>query len=713
MTKVDWRSKVAAPAFAALMALSCGSSPKVDGRPDAGAGGAAGSVPTTSDAGDARNTGGSSGSGSGSGGASGSGGTGSGGTTTPLPDGGPDLPPMTPDATPDIVDAGPPDLPVDRVQMPDVGGCPADCTKLPHVLAGAYAPCYGGVCQMQYGACEAGFAHCSATPNIGCEADLSQSSSCGGCGIQCAGGSTCRGASSSYYCLQPCQAPTPAACGFSCVDLQTDPNNCGTCGHSCDAFYAQVACQQGNCVILGCTDPTVADCTSDSGCETTLGSDTNCGGCNDPACTLANTMFTCSDGLGCTASVCAVGFANCNTGSPDCETAVASTAPTSGGCLPQYVSSVGLATQQLDFTATAIAADGSFFIGGTYQGTVDFDPSSAGKDIRTARDIDGYVTKFNGDGSYAWTATLDGRGDLSFQQLAVAPGGGVIAAGSFQDTIDLDPSAAQDIHFSSDPSFTSPFVVELSAGGTEVWGRSFDGSTANFGSSGTTAGIAVDAAGAVFLAGSFSGTFDLDPGAGTDLHTSSVDSNAFLVKLTSSGARSWSRVVDNSGCSSTAQALAVATDGSAWVTGGVLLNGSTCALTPANNFNPQTFLLKVDPAGDPPTIWTLGMALYETPIALAPGLGGAIYLGGVGAGDVDLDPGAGVARRWLGLLVGVRAQARRRRDLPVVSLSQRIADRGDGPCPRRRRPRHRSLGLGLRESSHRERCFAVDDPDRQ
>ena len=30
--------------------------------------------------------------------------------------------------------------------------------------------------------------------------------------------------------------------------------------------------------------------------------------------------------------------------------------------------------------------------------------------MRTANDLDGYVTKFNADGSYAWTAAIGGRG---------------------------------------------------------------------------------------------------------------------------------------------------------------------------------------------------------------------------------------------------------------------------------------------------------------
>ena len=264
----------------------------------------------------------------------------------------------------------------------------------------------------------------------------------------------------------------------------------------------------------------VADCDANHpGCETTLGSDTNCGSCNDPSCTLANTMFTCSDGLGCTASVCEVGFANCNTSSPDCETAVASTTPTSGGCLPQYVGSVGLATQLLNFTVTALAADGSFFIAGTYQGTVDFDPSSTGKDIRTATDADGYVSKFNADGSYAWTATLGGRGGLS-----LAAAGGHAGRRCGRDRLVPGHDRSRSERGAGHPGHQRPLPerhlrrrrsppTDRRSGAAPSPGTSFDSEQRR------ATGIAVDAAGAVYVAGFFSGTVDFDPGAGTDTHS--------------------------------------------------------------------------------------------------------------------------------------------------------------------------------------------------
>ena len=102
--------------------------------------------------------------------------------------------------------------------------------------------------------------------------------------------------------------------------------------------------------------------------------------------------------------MCQSGFANCSTANPDCETTFASP-PAGGGCLPHYIGTMGIATQRFNNAVTAIAPDGSFFLAGTFMGSVDFDPST-NRDVRTANDPDAYITKFNADASYAWTADL-------------------------------------------------------------------------------------------------------------------------------------------------------------------------------------------------------------------------------------------------------------------------------------------------------------------
>ncbi len=58
-----------------------------------------------------------------------------------------------------------------------------------------------------------------------------------------------------------CPASTPACCGSSCTNLQTDVDNCGVCGNVCSGGRT---CQNGRCVSASCI--TSADCAPGAGC---------------------------------------------------------------------------------------------------------------------------------------------------------------------------------------------------------------------------------------------------------------------------------------------------------------------------------------------------------------------------------------------------------------------------------------------------------------
>jgi hypothetical protein len=68
-------------------------------------------------------------------------------------------------------------------------------------------------------------------------------------------------------------------CGASCVDLGTDPGNCGTCGHTCDASEV---CNEGRCAstcaggLLRCGGSCVDPATDEAHC----GYPENLPGCN-------------------------------------------------------------------------------------------------------------------------------------------------------------------------------------------------------------------------------------------------------------------------------------------------------------------------------------------------------------------------------------------------------------------------------------------------
>jgi hypothetical protein len=90
---------------------------------------------------------------------------------------------------------------------------------------------------------------CVATP--GCVDVQSDAFHCGGCNREC-DDACCKGEccfpSNGQVCLPHgcgCADRRLSICGAGCVDLQTDPFNCGACGTPCPAG---VACEDGRCL---------------------------------------------------------------------------------------------------------------------------------------------------------------------------------------------------------------------------------------------------------------------------------------------------------------------------------------------------------------------------------------------------------------------------------------------------------------------------------
>lgn len=66
-------------------------------------------------------------------------------------------------------------------------------------------------------------------------------------------------------------------CGATCVDLATDPDNCGDCGIACRVDHAAAACMNHVCTFAAC-DPGHEDCDDQliNGCETTVAAGESC-----------------------------------------------------------------------------------------------------------------------------------------------------------------------------------------------------------------------------------------------------------------------------------------------------------------------------------------------------------------------------------------------------------------------------------------------------
>ena len=80
--------------------------------------------------------------------------------------------------------------------------------------------------------------------------------------------------------LQPCPG-NRIQCEGKCLDITSDPRNCGACGISCLVPNAAVGCSGGVCSLIDCMPGyDSCDLRRDTGCETFVRTDPgNCGGC--------------------------------------------------------------------------------------------------------------------------------------------------------------------------------------------------------------------------------------------------------------------------------------------------------------------------------------------------------------------------------------------------------------------------------------------------
>ncbi len=151
-----------------------------------------------------------------------------------------------------------------------------------------------------------------------------QSHQCGECATDsnCGAGQVCKGGSCVEGCSasQPCADAAKSCCNGACLGLDTDPNNCGSCGTACTSYpNAASTCESGSCKIGAC-DTGYADCDGDAknGCETS-------GGC---ACTPGATQ-PCYEGPAGTE-----GVGPCVGGTQTCDATGSGFGPCAGQVLP-------------------------------------------------------------------------------------------------------------------------------------------------------------------------------------------------------------------------------------------------------------------------------------------------------------------------------------------------------------------------------------------
>ncbi len=211
--------------------------------------------------------------------------------------------------------------------------------------------------------------------------------------------------------------------------------------------------------------------------------------------------------------------------------------------------------------AKSITVDstGNLYLTGDFNGTANFD-DTGGTDSKESKGGDDiFITKYNSDGSYAWTRAFGGTSHEMGRGISVDSIGDVYVIGSFLGTANFDGTGGTDSKVSK--GSYDIFITKYKSNGSYAWTRTFGGTSYDWGN-----GISVDNMGNVYVTGEFLGTVNFDGTGGTDEKTSNGETDIFITKYNSNGSYGWTRTFggasDDSGNS-----ISVDNTGNVYVTG--------------------------------------------------------------------------------------------------------------------------------------------------
>ncbi|MBP7810044.1 MAG: T9SS type A sorting domain-containing protein [Bacteroidia bacterium] len=177
-------------------------------------------------------------------------------------------------------------------------------------------------------------------------------------------------------------------------------------------------------------------------------------------------------------------------------------------------------------------ASGNVLVTGEFTGTIDFDPGAGTYTLTSGGMEDAFVLKLNSSGNFVWAKNLSGT-DRSYGYCVTADvSGNVYSTGRFKAVTDFDPGAGT---FTLTPTGQEDiYISKLDASGNFVWAKKIGAGLPDFGYS-----IVADALGNIYLSGTFQGTADFDPGAGTFNLSSAGGMDLFICNLDAAGNFLW------------------------------------------------------------------------------------------------------------------------------------------------------------------------------
>lgn len=170
---------------------------------------------------------------------------------------------------------------------------------------------------------------------------------------------------------------------------------------------------------------------------------------------------------------------------------------------------------------------GDIYVGGRFDGRIDFDQSDA-RDVRVSNyGSDLFVMKISSSGKYKWVKGMGSvDGTCSVWSITIDKNNDIYAAGTFAGTVDFNTGKGKDIKTST---WLNTFIMKVGRNGSYKWTKVLD--IARIGN------IGCDSSNNIYLSGEYFGATDFDPGSGSDVRPATPvnASNMFVTSLDSEG----------------------------------------------------------------------------------------------------------------------------------------------------------------------------------
>ena len=300
-------------------------------------------------------------------------------------------------------------------------------------------------------------------------------------------------------------------------------------------------------------------------------------------------------------------------------------------------------------SAIVVDSMGNSYTVGTFNQTVDFDPSNNNFTLVSGGSDDVFITKLDPSGNFIWAKQIGGVDSDQARAAAIDTLGNIYIASSFIGTINFATSSGN-VSFVS-YGVSDIFLAKLDSLGNILWGRQIGGTSTDL-----VEKMAIDGQGDIVLTGSFYGTTDFDPGTGVYNLTCSgtaVNSDVYVCKLNTNGDFIWAKQIGGIGYDF-GNDITFDNSDNLCITG--QFNG-TCDFDPGfNTFNltaiggSDVFILKLNSSGDFLWVKQLGSSMNDSGKSINVDNSGEIYVSGffldavtvnLSSGNITLTPFGG------------------------------------------------------------------------